>query len=93
MQPPDPVCRFCGDNCHGGCEAAREQAAIAKRRRLTLYDEKCLDLARYFYPKLTASRLGELASSIQMVVEDFEPLNTEEESASAPAGPRDGLLE
>jgi hypothetical protein len=24
FQPPDPVCKFCGDNCHGECEGARE---------------------------------------------------------------------
>jgi len=24
MTPPDPVCRFCDDWCHGSCEGARE---------------------------------------------------------------------
>lgn len=59
----------------------------------TLYDEKCLDLARYFYPKMCEALLVELAGAIQQVVEDFSLADIGEESASAPAGPRDGLPE
>lgn len=59
--------------------------------KFPLYDEKCLDLARYFYPKMSETLLGELAGAIQQVVEDFSLADTGEESASAPAGPRDGL--
>jgi len=39
----------------------------------TLYDEKCLELARYFYPDMHEKRLGELAALIQVTVEDFAP--------------------
>lgn len=58
-----------------------------------LYDEKCLDLARHFYPKMREALLGELAGAIQQVVEDFSLADTVEESASASAGPRNGLPE
>lgn len=27
FQPPDPICRHCGDTCGGGCEQAREERA------------------------------------------------------------------
>jgi hypothetical protein len=33
------------------------------------FDEKCLDLARYFYPKAEESRLRDLAQDIQNAVE------------------------
>jgi hypothetical protein len=46
---------------------------------LTLYDEKCLDLARYFYPDMSEGKLAELAALIQVTVEDFAPPDTEEE--------------
>ena len=42
----------------------------------TLYDEKCLDLARHFYPNMDETRLGELAALIQVAVEDFAPPDT-----------------
>lgn len=25
FQPPDPICKFCGTDCHGACEEARAQ--------------------------------------------------------------------
>jgi hypothetical protein len=40
---------------------------------VTNYDEKCFDLARYFCPNMDEKRLGELASLIQVTVEDFAP--------------------
>jgi hypothetical protein len=58
----------------------------------TLYDEKCLDLARYFYPSMDEKRLGELAALIQVTVEDFAP-HTEEENGDAASGPRNGLTQ
>ncbi len=45
--------------------------------KLPLYDEKCLDLARYFYPDMDEKRLGELAALIQVTVEDFAPPDTD----------------
>ena len=34
------------------------------------FDEKCLDLARYFYPNATVDRLRDLAQRLQDVIED-----------------------
>lgn len=34
------------------------------------FDEKCLDLAKYFYPDATREQLDVLADDIQNVVED-----------------------
>lgn len=61
---------------------------------MTSYDEKCFDLARYFYPDMSEDRLNELASLIQVTVEDFEPYvepNTVVKNGDAAFGPRNGL--
>lgn len=58
--------------------------------KIPLYDEKCLDLARYFYPDMPEEKLSELAALIQVTIEDFAP-HTEEENGDAASGPRNGL--
>jgi hypothetical protein len=36
------------------------------------FDQKCYDLAEYFYPEAPPDRLAELAREIQSVVEDSD---------------------
>jgi hypothetical protein len=41
-----------------------------KQGRKFSFDEKCYELAEYFYPEAATQRLNELAQRIQDVIED-----------------------
>jgi len=38
-----------------------------------MYDEKCYELAKYFYPEASEDKLDDLAQQIQDIIEDFDP--------------------
>ncbi len=40
------------------------------------FDERCLDLARYFFPDVADGELRALAQELQQCVEDFHPGDT-----------------
>ena len=43
---------------------------MKSKAQTRLYDEKCLDLAKYFYPDATKEQLDRFADDIQNIVED-----------------------
>jgi hypothetical protein len=45
-------------------------ANVKSKAQTRAFDEKCLDLAKYFYPDATREQLDMLADDIQNVVED-----------------------
>ena len=50
---------------------------------MNLYDPKCLELARHFYPEAQPRFLDELAAAIQGLIEDLQPVEIVDNTSTA----------